>query len=329
MPIITRVAAAASAVDRHGHRRAVSQCAGRARLLLGRERIAARSAACSRSRAEPRCSDAGRARRLRSGHGRTVPMPQPRLSIADSARAVLEPARLGCERLGVRRPQRQPRVRDLRDYATVPRSSRSRTLRIRARSSRFPANSSPWREVKVYQVRDTVAERWRAYTYVTTEAANSGLQTIDMSGFPLDGRAGSRTNMRHELATTLYVSNIDYATNAALPGATADTVRCRQQSGPGSWRAYSLANPAFPQLTQLGAVRRLHARLDEPRRHRRAGGAMRAGPQSMRGPRRFQRRSGAALGRDERAAARAARLGDEPEQPLHPFRVGRPRTART
>src|SRR5262245_11314629 len=48
-----------------------------------------------------------------------------------------------------------------------------------------PGNASPWREVKVYQAFDAGASRWRAYTYVTTEAANSGLQIIDMSGLPM------------------------------------------------------------------------------------------------------------------------------------------------
>ena len=45
----------------------------------------------------------------------------------------------------------------------------------------IPGNASPWREVKVYQVRDAAANRWRAYAYVATEAANSGLQTIDIA----------------------------------------------------------------------------------------------------------------------------------------------------
>ena len=81
----------------------------------------------------------------------------------------------------------------------------------------IPGNQSPWREVKVYQAFDSVAQRWRAYAYVTTEAANSGLQTIDLSGLPQTaGLAGA--NMDTSSQHTLYVSNIDYATNTALPG---------------------------------------------------------------------------------------------------------------
>jgi len=106
-------------------------------------------------------------------------------------------------------------------------------------------NPSPWREVKVYQVHDGV--RWRAYAYVTTEAANSGLQTIDLSGLPQTAALAS-TNMDTSSQHTLYVSNIDYATNTALPGATPMLFVAGSNVSPGSWRTYSLASPASPQF---------------------------------------------------------------------------------
>ncbi len=108
-------------------------------------------------------------------------------------------------------------------------------------------NPSPWREVKVYQVFDGGASRWRAYAYVTTEAANSGLQVIDMSGLPQTAGLAAEnrdTGSQH----TLYVSNVDYATNTALPGMTPMLYVAGSNLSPGSWRAYSLANPAFPQF---------------------------------------------------------------------------------
>lgn len=108
-------------------------------------------------------------------------------------------------------------------------------------------NSSTWREVKVYQVRDTTANRWRAYAYVTTEASNSGVQTIDMSGLPQTAVLAT-TNNDTSSQHTLYVSNIDYATNAALPGATPVLYLAGADVNGGAWRAYSLANPASPQL---------------------------------------------------------------------------------
>jgi choice-of-anchor B domain-containing protein len=110
----------------------------------------------------------------------------------------------------------------------------------------IPGNASPWREVKVYQMYDGV--RWRAYAYVTTEAANSGLQTIDMSGLPQTAALAGQPNFDTSSQHTLYVSNIEYSGNTALPGATPTLFVAGSNLGTGSWRAYSLANPAVPQF---------------------------------------------------------------------------------
>jgi choice-of-anchor B domain-containing protein len=110
----------------------------------------------------------------------------------------------------------------------------------------IPGNASAWREVKVYQMHDGV--RWRAYAYVTTEAANSGVQIIDMSGLPQTASLAGQPNFDTSSQHTLYVSNIDYSTNAALPGATPMLFVAGSNIGTGSWRAYGLANPAFPQF---------------------------------------------------------------------------------
>jgi choice-of-anchor B domain-containing protein len=109
----------------------------------------------------------------------------------------------------------------------------------------IPGNSSSWREVKVYQTFDSTAQRWRAYAYVSTEAANSGVQTIDLSGLPASAALAS-TNLDTSSQHTLYVSNIDYATNAALPGATPYLYVAGSNLSGGSWRAYRLTNPAAP-----------------------------------------------------------------------------------
>lgn len=108
-------------------------------------------------------------------------------------------------------------------------------------------NVSAWREVKVYQYFDAAASRYRAYAYVTTEAANSGIQVIDLSGLP--GSISLATTLNDTSRQhTLYVANIDYATNLALPGRQAFLYVAGANLGNGSWRIYSLANPAAPQL---------------------------------------------------------------------------------
>jgi len=108
-------------------------------------------------------------------------------------------------------------------------------------------NASSWREVKVYQVRDDAANRYRAYAYISTEAPGSGLQVIDLSGLPNSAaRATTLTDTGSQ--HTLYVSNIDYGTNVALPGRQAFLYVAGSNLNSGSWRIYSLANPAQPQL---------------------------------------------------------------------------------
>jgi choice-of-anchor B domain-containing protein len=108
-------------------------------------------------------------------------------------------------------------------------------------------NASQWREVKIYQYRDTAANRYRAYAYISTEASGSGLQVIDLSGLP-NSVALATTLMDTGRQHTLYVSNIDYATNVALPGAEAFLYVAGSNLNFGAWRVYSLANPASPQL---------------------------------------------------------------------------------
>jgi len=113
--------------------------------------------------------------------------------------------------------------------------------------STVPGNNSLWREVKVYQHFDVAANRFRAYAYITTEAAGSGLQVIDLSGLP-NSVALATTLVDTGSQHTAYVSNIDYATNRALPGATPYLYLAGSNIGGGSWRVYSLVNPAQPQF---------------------------------------------------------------------------------
>jgi choice-of-anchor B domain-containing protein len=116
-----------------------------------------------------------------------------------------------------------------------------------------PGNQSAWREVKVYQVRDNVANRYRAYVYVTTEAPNSGLQVIDLSGLPTTASLATTINDTGSQHTA-YVANIDYSTNMALPGAEAFLYVAGANVNNGAWRIYSLANPAQPQLVTAAPV---------------------------------------------------------------------------
>jgi choice-of-anchor B domain-containing protein len=109
-------------------------------------------------------------------------------------------------------------------------------------------NPSLWREVKVLQLPPAQAGgTHRAFAYVTTEAPGGGLQIIDLSNLP---SSVSLANTLGEFSTshTLYISNIDYATNIALPGATPFLYIAGANVAGGAYRIYSLANPIAPAL---------------------------------------------------------------------------------
>ncbi len=143
-------------------------------------------------------------------------------------------------------------LNDAREYAIVGLSNGTAVVEVTDPENprqvvTIPGNPSPWREVKVYQAFDGGGNRYRAYAYVTTEARGSGLQVLDLSGLPAVATLAttlSDTGSQH----TAYVSNIDYATNAALPGAEAFLYVAGSNVAGGAWRVYSLANPAQPQF---------------------------------------------------------------------------------
>jgi choice-of-anchor B domain-containing protein len=110
-----------------------------------------------------------------------------------------------------------------------------------------PGNVSSWREVKIYQEFHAPTNRFRAFAYVTTEANGAGLQVINLGGLPNTASLATTlgdTGSQH----TDYVSNIDYATNMALPGAQPFLWLAGSNIGGGSWRVYDLSNAAQPQF---------------------------------------------------------------------------------
>lgn len=112
-----------------------------------------------------------------------------------------------------------------------------------------PGNPSLWREVKVLQVPQAAGPH-RAYAYVTTEAPASGLQIIDLTNLPA---SVSLVNTLAEFSTshTLYISNIDYATNIALPGRQPFLFIAGSNVNGGAYRIYDLADPAAPSLVTM------------------------------------------------------------------------------
>jgi choice-of-anchor B domain-containing protein len=110
----------------------------------------------------------------------------------------------------------------------------------------IPGNASLWREVKVLQIPQAGGPH-RAYAYVTTEAPGGGLQIIDLGNLPA---SVSLANTLAEFSTshTLYISNIDYATNIALPGRQPFLYIAGSNVNGGAYRIYDLSDPVAPVL---------------------------------------------------------------------------------
>ncbi|MEO8019271.1 MAG: choice-of-anchor B family protein [Pseudomonadota bacterium] len=111
----------------------------------------------------------------------------------------------------------------------------------------IPGNQSLWREVKAYQVFDAALGKHRAYAYVTTEAPGGGLQIIDLTNLP-NSVTLAATMPEFSTSHTLYISNINYATNAALPGQTPYLFIAGSNLAGGAFRIYDLSNPTSPVL---------------------------------------------------------------------------------
>jgi choice-of-anchor B domain-containing protein len=111
----------------------------------------------------------------------------------------------------------------------------------------IPGAASLWREVKAYQVFDPALGKHRAYAYATTEAVGGGLQIFDLTDLP-NSVTLANTLTDFSRSHTLYISNIDYATNVPLPGATPYLVIAGSNINGGAYRLYDLTNPTLPAL---------------------------------------------------------------------------------
>jgi choice-of-anchor B domain-containing protein len=105
----------------------------------------------------------------------------------------------------------------------------------------------------VYQSRDAVSGRFRAYAYISTEGASGGLQVIDLTGLP-NSVALANTIRDVDTSHTLYVSNVDYADGVPLAGHTAYLYVAGANANSGAFRIYDLADPVTPRLVTTAPV---------------------------------------------------------------------------
>ncbi len=115
---------------------------------------------------------------------------------------------------------------------------------------------STWRDIKVHQVYDADAGRWRAYAYISTEA-QMDLAIFDLSQLPNSIERIPHTS-DHKSAHNVYIANVDYTFGVALPGDEPVLTVAGANLGGGRYRLYTLSNPESPALLSLSSSGYMH-----------------------------------------------------------------------
>ena len=107
---------------------------------------------------------------------------------------------------------------------------------------------SPWREIKVYQVRGTDGGRRRAFAYVVSEAPTAGLQILDLSTLPGSISLAS-TFHAFDTSHTVTLANVDPSTGAAAPEGPAPVlyIQGARQPTVGIF-ALGISDPVAPEV---------------------------------------------------------------------------------
>ncbi len=116
-----------------------------------------------------------------------------------------------------------------------------------------PGERTTWRDIKVYQFFDRDDGRWRAYAYVTADAAADELVVIDLSGLP-----NSIVKVDYDgdflAAHNVYLAGADYSTGLAVTDQVPVLIVAGSNVGSGQYRAYSLTDPAAPAFVGGGVA---------------------------------------------------------------------------
>jgi len=111
--------------------------------------------------------------------------------------------------------------------------------------------NSSWRDIKVYQYFDPVLKVWQAYAYVTIDNASDYVSIIDLNRLPQSVSLVTKDTAVRQ-AHNVHITNVDYALNIPLLGATPSLQLIGTPSSGdyrGSFLSYSLADPK--KLTAL------------------------------------------------------------------------------
>lgn len=102
--------------------------------------------------------------------------------------------------------------------------------------------NSSWRDVKVYQYFNESINLWQAYAYSITEGNNGGVSIVDLNNLPHSISLVEKNNVV-STSHNIYISNVDYSLNIALPGQTPSLQVVGANTKGGAFQSYSLATP--------------------------------------------------------------------------------------
>ena len=110
-----------------------------------------------------------------------------------------------------------------------------------------PGQGTTWRDIKVYQLFDDAAARWRAYAYVTADSAADRLTVIDLTGLPNGVALMTRTTPDLS-AHNLMISNVSYATGVPTARFPSELHIGGSNLNNGAFRVFALTDPVAPAL---------------------------------------------------------------------------------
>lgn len=119
-----------------------------------------------------------------------------------------------------------------------------------------PGLPTVWRDAKVYQRFDEQEDRWNAYAYVTADDRGSqrhGIAIIDLTELPERISLAATLDVV-DVAHNVYISNVDYATGAALSGMTPYVYILGSDFGStttiGAFFVFDVTDPVNPVIVQ-------------------------------------------------------------------------------
>ena len=117
--------------------------------------------------------------------------------------------------------------------------------------------NTTWRDMKVYQLYDASAGRWRAFAYATADVVPDFLIVLDLSGLP-NSVASVSYNSDFRGAHNEYIVNTDYTFGLAQTNEVPVLGIAGSNLNGGNYRLYSLANPRSPSLLSVASFGYAH-----------------------------------------------------------------------